>query len=234
MGALGEMAQVGADPRCEIGIGRRRREPLVLAELGEDLAGERDVDLGEGRAHGLADQPLVLGVPKREQEADRHGLDLSFPQSADGRLHAAGVERRELPVRSHALAHREAQLAWHERRRAVRGQGVQRRAVLAADLQYVPEALGGDERCARAAPLEQGVGGHGHAVGEGRDVAAAHAGGLDRPHRALGLVLRRRGDLPGYQLALDDRDEVGEGPADVHSEARISHGAILPVACPGR
>jgi hypothetical protein len=45
-------------------------------------------------------------------------------------------------------------------------------------------------------------------------------GGLEAAHHALGLIARRRGDLARDQAPVDQRDEVGERPPDVDSEAR--------------
>ena len=39
--------QVGGEPRGQVGIGGRRGEPFVLAELGQDLAAKGDVHFGE-------------------------------------------------------------------------------------------------------------------------------------------------------------------------------------------
>ena len=123
------------------------------------------------------------------------------------------------------------QVAWDERRRPVLRQVVERRPILAGNLEHVAKALRGDERGARAAALEQCVRGHRHAVREDGDVARPQARRIDRAHRSLGLVRRRRWHLGRDELAVDQRDEVGEGPADVDSQARISHRAILAVAC---
>ena len=90
------------------------------------------------------------------------------PPRAPPRPRARATPRRAArhAVRPHPLAHGEPQLARHERRRAVRGQVVERGAVLAADLDHVAEALGRHERGAGAAPLEQRVRRHGRPVRE--------------------------------------------------------------------
>jgi hypothetical protein len=77
------------------------------------------------------------------------------------------------------------------------GQVVELRPVLAADLDHVAEALGGDQRGARPGPLEQGVGGHRHAVGEGLGLLDPR--GPQGGHHPLGLVTGRRGHLAGHQ-----------------------------------
>ena len=84
---------------------------------------------------------LVLGVQEREQQADRDGVDLRLPQRVDGLLQAVLVERLELALGPHPLLHREAQISRHQRLRAPLGEVVERRAVLAGELDQVAEAL---------------------------------------------------------------------------------------------
>ena len=54
-----EPAHVAAGDRLQEGVEHGGGEPLVLAELGLDLAGERDVDAGQRRPQRLAHAPLV-------------------------------------------------------------------------------------------------------------------------------------------------------------------------------
>ena len=102
-----------------------------------------------------------------------------------------------------ALPGGEAELVGHQRERLRRAQPVEVGAVLASDLEHVGEALGGDQRRARAALLEQRVGAHGHPVGEGLDLAGTGArplqGRLDRGEHAPRLVVRRGGRLRRVQ-----------------------------------
>src|SRR5262249_19412915 len=102
------------------------------------------------------------------------------------------------------------------------------------DLQYLPEALGGDQPDLRALALQDRVGGHGRAVQQMGDLAALHPGlradqvdAVPYPGR---LVLRRGGRLgpPGRSGLLVDEQHVGEGAADVYPQA-IAH-AVLPLA----
>ena len=128
VGRAGQPLQVGGELRGEVGVGDRGREALVLAELGQHLAGERDVDVAERLAHRLAHALLVLGVQEREQQAHRHGVDLGLAQRLDRLLHALLVERLELALGPHPLAHGEAQVARHERLGPPLGEVVERRA----------------------------------------------------------------------------------------------------------
>ena len=92
------------------------------------------------------------------------------------------------------------------------------RPVLAADLQHVAEAVGGHERGARAAPLEQRVRGHGHAVGEGAATAPRRPRPAARASTPSDWSRGVDGHLGGHEPAVDERDEVGEGAPDVDPE----------------
>ena len=67
------------------------------------------MDVAERLAHRLADALLVLGVQEREQQADRHGVDLGLAQRVDRLLHAGVVERLDSPsgpIRSRTVKRR--------------------------------------------------------------------------------------------------------------------------------
>ena len=121
-----------------------------------------------------------------------------------------------------ALPGGEAELVGHQRARLRRAEPVQVGAVLASDVEHVAEALGGDQRRAGAALLEQGVGAHGHPVGEGLDLAGTGAGPLQgRLHRgehSPRLVIRGGRRLRRVQRAPVEQHGVGERPADVDSQ----------------
>ena len=168
LGLLGQVREVRGEPRSQVGVGGGRGEPLVLPELRQHLAAEGDVQVGQRLAQRFADPLFVLGVHEREEQAHGDGLDLRLFDGGDGLSSGSSSSRGEhLAVRSHPLLDGEAQPARDEGRRAVLGQVVEGGAVLAGYLQHVPEALGGDEGRAGAAALQQGVGRHGHPVGEG-------------------------------------------------------------------
>ena len=82
----------------------------------------------------------------------------------------------------------------HERRRPCRAQTVELRPVLAPERDHVGETLRSHECGPRHAPLEQGVGGDRHPMGELADLVRGGAGlverGVDRRHHALGLDRR--------------------------------------------
>src|SRR5262249_13158830 len=109
-----------------------------------------------------------------------------------------------------------------------------------ADLQHVPEPLGGDESDPRALALEDGVGGDGGAVANFFDSRTGQAGLRkyfrkpidDRPR----LVLDARRPLLWMDAAVGaDEHDVGEGAADVDARAkgRRHHADFAPEAATG-
>ena len=185
LGPLGQRGEVGAQAGREVGVGHRRGEALVLAQLGQHLAGERHGHVGQLLAQALAHLRSCSGwrnANRRQTATPSTSATLSASTASSRR---AGVERLELALGAHALAHREAQVARDQRGRAGRREVVQRGPGLPADLQQVAEAVGGHERGTSAAPLEQGVRGHGHAVGEGLDVGGLEPRGPHAREHAL-------------------------------------------------
>ena len=174
------------------------------------------MDVAERLAHRLADAALVVGVQEREQQAHRDRLDVRLAQRVDRLGDAVLVERLDLAVRAHALAHGEAQVARHERLGAALGEVVEGRAVLARELDQVAEALGGDERGARAAALEQRVGGDRHPVREGRHVGGLD--GLEAAHHPFRLILGRARHLGGQDSPTIERHQIGEGSSNIDTD----------------
>ena len=219
-GALGQRAQVGGQQGGEGGVDLGRRRALVLAERADDLVAERDVHAGELLGQRRAERPLVLRVAVGVEQADGHRLGI---QPRDLARERRGVrERRRGPVGRHPLRRADAPVRGHERRRVRRAQPVEVGTRLAAELDDVLEAAGGDEHRARAVALEQRVGRDGGAVRERLDLPGVRAGllqrRLDGGEHALRLVLRRRRRLRRDQPAPGGDDGVREGAADVDAQ----------------
>jgi hypothetical protein len=217
LGGVRQPLEVGGELRAEVGVGDRGREALVLAELRQHLARERDVDVAQRLAHRLAHAALVVGVQEGEQQADGDGLHVRLAQLLDRLAQAVLVERLDLAVRPHALAYGEAEVARHERLGAALREVIEGGAVLARELDQVAEALGGDERRARTAALEQRVGRDRHPVREG-----LHVGGLDgfeAAHHPLRLILGGARHLRGHHPPAIERDEIGEGSSNIHTDS---------------
>ncbi len=228
--AVDELPQVGAQQGGEGGVQLGRGGALELPERPDRLVRERDVHVGQPLGERLAERALVLRMAVGVQQADGDGLRLGGRHGVERGGERLVVERLERAVGAHPLARADAAVARDERRGVRRAQAVQVGARLAAELDEVLEALGGDERGPRALALQQRVGGDGGPVGEGPDLVGARVRALqrggDRRQHALGLVARRGRRLGGDEPAARGHHRVGEGPAYVDPEQHLA--ANLP------
>ncbi len=177
-----------------------------------------DGDVGERVAQRRDQAALVLRVAEGEQQGDgqrigrgnqrahrgHHPLDLVLAERLE---HAPGAG----PLRDpHDVGPRD------QRGRVVAGQVVQRRPILAPQPQKVFEALGRHERDAGSAALEQGVGGNRGTVNEQLD-GGRRLERVQRVKQADGGIFRRRHHLADFDRPIiGERDEIGEGSADIH------------------
>ena len=171
------------------------------------------------------------------QEADGDGLDARLLEQAHLAADGILIERRDdLAVRRrYALCDDAAMAPLDERtglpRQVLLDREVER-LLVARDVEDVAEALGGDQTDGGALVRQRNVGGDGRAVQEVVDLRQLHAGLLAEAvdaldHAASRIVGRGRdlvdGDLAGF---LVYEDQVGEGAADVYSDAL--HGGCSP------
>ena len=205
---LGEGAEIAREHRAEVGVDRRRRGALVLAELRRDLVRGDDVRVRVAAAQLGGDGALRLAVAEREEQrdGDRVGVDLR---------ERGEVERDELACGAGSAAHAEAALERDERRRMLRARPVEVRPRLAAEVQDVLEALVRDEGGPRAAPLEQRVRRDRRPVREAVDVLGA---GCARSRDDRLLLSRGGRDLRDPDVPVRQEDGVRERPPDVDSE----------------
>jgi hypothetical protein len=145
------------------------------------------------------------------------------------------IERRvDLAGVAHALGDFEAQVARHQRLGLVDLDVVEVGSLLAADLQKVTKAVGGDKAGLDAAMLDEGIGRHRGAVAEIDDRSGRMVAGLGRcaAHallHALGnaarRIVRRRRNFPGLDppRLLIEQADVGEGAARVYADAPSCH-----------
>ena len=236
-----EGAEVARHRRGDIRVGDRRAHPLELAVFRQHLVRDGAVQAGRSReaAGQLGEAALVVRVHEREERADRDRVHPGVGDRAQDALGGGLVERLDdLAVGGDALGDLETQLLGHEGRRAGGVEGVEVGPRLAADHERVAEALGGDQRGARAAAREQRVGGDRGAVHH----LPRRPPGLGDPgeHGARGVV-GRRGALGDAQRLAVPVEEVGERAADIDAEqadgARRTHvlrGAAPATSAAGR
>jgi hypothetical protein len=152
------------------------------------------------------------------QQADRHGIEAV--QALSETAHGGLVDRRDhRAVVAEPLGHLEDVPPRHQRPGRPVAHVVHDRPVGPADLVDVAEPLGGEQRDARPAPLQEGVEAGGGAVGERLDLVEADAEAFDRGDHAVGEPAGRGQRLGAADAAaLVDAHRVGEGPADVHAD----------------
>jgi hypothetical protein len=140
-----------------------------------------------------------------------------------GRLRGRPPRREERgpPPRGQALRHLETAAARHQGRRPAVQHVVHAEEVAAADLQHIPEAIGGDQPGPGALALEEGVDADGCPVDDEPAVGQAGAGLVHAAEDALEEVLGG-----GERLGVDHRpgrlvesDQVSEGAADVDADS---------------
>ena len=225
-----EVGEIAVRDRHHRRVQRRRRGPLVLAELGVDLVG--DGDEGDVPLEGRAEARLVRRMRVGMEETNGHRLHPAVPQRRGQRGQLVIRERHRDPaVGEDSLRHLEPEVAGHERRHPGRDvEPVELLAALPGDLQHVPEAPRRDERGTGVPALDDGVGDDRRPV---RDRARVGSQRLEAgEHPASRGVGRRenlaRADRPRPGL---DGDEIGERPADVDPDAD-AHGGPGSTSAP--
>ena len=156
--------------RLDAGVHRRRDAAFVLTELGEDRVPGGDVSLRPAFARDGERALLMRGVLVAVQEVDHERIAACGAQAFRRVAHRRFVEgHQHVAIGIHALRHLDAKLARDQRREAA-GQpiGVGPRAP--SELQYVAEALGGDESATAELTFQERVGGDRGAVDDGRNI----------------------------------------------------------------
>ena len=202
-------AEVARDDRPEVGVDRGRRRPLVLAELGRDLVRGDDARVRQPPPQLVGDRPLVRRVAEREEEADRDRLRVQRPAASE-------VERLDDAVRPDPLAHPDAALERHERRRVRRAEPVQVRRSWRRRWSSARSPPWRRTPCARPS-ARAARSSHGRAVREALDRASRRPPA--RP-RATDSSCRAGRHLRRPQPSAGDEHSVRERPADVDAEDR--------------
>jgi len=221
-----QVVDVAGRERHDRRVQHGRAGALVLAELGVDLARDRDVRKVYGER--LAQRLLVRRIRVGVQQTDRDALHAVSPEALDDLGQLTEIQRRQHgAVGSDALADLGPKPARHQRLGLGRQiDAIEVRPVHAADLEHVAEAAGGDEADGAHAALDDRIGDERGAVGEG-GTAAGHAGDRRQAveHAARGVGRRGRhlerrrppGRVAGH--------EIGEGAADVDADPHVLGGA---------
>ncbi len=228
-----ERADVALDDGADVRIHDGRARALVLADLGEDLGGARDVDVvADDLPDDRGGATLVGRVRVGVQEADRDRSDACVARLLGRVPHGLLVQRDPLlAARAGALGDLVAQPARDERRRLLVLELVHHRDPQPPQLEHVAEAGRRQQRAARALPFEHRVRGDRRRVHDLRDARGRRPGLLQQLEDALDdaarVVVGRRQHLLRAQRAVGaEQDDVGERAADVDADpVAVSHGA---------
>ena len=168
----------------------------------------------------------MIGQAVGMQEADRHRLDARRLEGFDRRLEPGPVEGSDdLAVGADPLDDLQAVLARHQRNRLADAVIVKVGPRLAADLQDVAKALGGQEPGQGAAALDDHVGGHRGAVPQVADGVRRDPVVRQHPRHArldgLGRIPRGRRnlDVTDHSALLAEESEIGEGSSHVDANS---------------
>ena len=226
--ALGQAAEIGGDQGLHIGVGDRGRGALVFADFRTDLMRDADIEAGRFLEQDVARARLVGGIAVAMNEGNRDGFDMFVAQARGDGAHRVLVQRHQHgPVGRHALGHVDAQGARRERLGTAHQEIVLVEAMAEGEFERVAKARGRQQRRARAAPLDDGVGGERRAVNGDLDIAGRDAGAREnladaREHAALRRI-RRRQHLVGHKTDRRLKHDVGEGAANIDSQATTRH-----------
>ena len=193
----------------------------------------RDEDFAMGVTHQVSQLLLVIGVGIRIEKTDGHR---AVRVAGERCIHHPSGSRNVQgghngAVRRDALLDLEGIRATDHRFRLLIEQVVNPLAVVALQLQQIAEPLGHEEGNPRALALEDGVGGDRRTVDQVLDRTELDAGGVKRRQRAFIGTRRRARHLGHGHLALIDRDEVRERPADFYPNPQLFN--PLPNSVPG-
>ena len=193
----------------------------------------RQRDERELAVEELAHRELVLGVGVAVEEADRHRLAAERLQPVDRVAGARPVERlSHLAARTDALVDLEPALASDQRLGLAPRDVVEHRQAHAPDLEHVAEAFGGEQPDFGAFLLEDRIGRDRRPMDDLRDrrIPAARTIALQAVEDRAAVVVGRRQELRRANGPVrSEKDDVGEGPADVGADAE--HGVCAPLPC---
>ena len=226
---LVEPAEIAVHHRLHIGVGGGGRPALVLADLGRDLARQRE------RHAGHAFRPGCRACAARACRRDRRACSRSRPPrcraassfGASARTAASSSGIRMLPRPSIRSGMPKRSSRAHQRRRLHHEDVVLLEAVLEGDLDRIAEALGDDQRGLRALALDDRVGGERRAVDDQAEVGGLGARQLQdlghAGHHAFLGRARRGQHLRARALAVPFEEQVGEGATDIDCQTCFFH-----------
>ena len=153
-------------------VHRGRRQSLVLAELGKNLARNAYINIGHDFAHNVAGAPLMRWIAIGMQKTDRDRVDASVAQRKRRAAHIPLVQRlAHRPVCQQPFADFLAPHAGHQRGWFDDRVVIEMRAGLARQLQHIAKPAGGDQAAGRTLAFDDEIGRHGRSVADVANLA---------------------------------------------------------------
>ena len=228
--------EVDSQHRSHVGVHRGGAEALVEPHLGQDLAGERDVHLRQGFLQPRRYRALVRVVGEGEHEPHGDTFHARAAEPGHGPIDGVCIQRfQHRAIAVDALGDRVDPLPGNQRVGGRLLGFVQIRAHPAPHVEHVPKTGGGEQRRARAAARQQGVGGDGASVddpfGAGQQFsesdAQLHARERQAGQQRTRAVLWIGESLAKQAMTSAGHHQIDEGAANVHAYAvcgfRFSH-----------
>ena len=223
---LHQARDVAPDERLHVGVEHGAHRALELPEDRQHLAGQRHRAVRVLLPEQRPGAPLVRRVGVAVQEAHRDRVHGGLAQPPGRHPHRGLVEGLQLfAVDGDAPVDLEDPLGRDRPRRLHPGEHVGAPGnVVAADLEHVTEAGGGEQARGRALGFQDGVGGGRRSVQDVAQRPGLHTGEpqrlVDAGHESVGRIVRcrrRLGDPEPAARFVHQRD-VGERAADVEGD----------------
>ena len=230
--------EISVRERPHIGVGDRRHHAGIFADLGRDIAGERQRQAGEAPGDRLRDRDLVGRVRISVQEHDCQALHALAQQRIHLAQRTIDIERGHLDaIRAEAACHLATPRPAHQRLRHLDEQVIELVFPLARDLQDIRESGRRQQAGRGAGALDERVGEQGRGMDHppdrcGRDRLAPEQmakSGNDAARR----IVRRGGFLPDHGAAVEriENDQIREGAADIDAKGERTVHQMLSTAC---
>ena len=216
--------QIGRHALLHVDVGGGGAGALELADLGHHVGAHRHPDVRRHLGDELLRAALVGGVAEAVEIAHRHRPHVLVPKLGHETAHEVLVQRcKNAAVGGDALGHIETEVARHQGLGELEIQIVELVAVLAADLQGVPEPFGGEQRGEGPLALDQGIGDQRGAVHHGARLATVHDAGLQPLahggfHRHARIAVGGEGLADEGGAVIRHQQQIREGSAYVNAD----------------
>ena len=226
-----QIDEIAPDAGLDVGVHDRDHRPFILAELRQQVGGQRNRQLGNDLCADFADPELVIRIGVGVEQADRERLDsrsFELPQAVAHVLFVQVLD--DITLRGHALSNPDGVFQRRQRSGLFHSDptGERSRRPGPRQVEDVLVALGRDQADTCALAFENGVGRHGRTVHDPghpiRIQVGLSCGLAQTRHDPCREVVGRGQGLRTEALARGGvvQERIGERSADVDSD-EIGH-----------